>query len=125
MTTKELQNRLDVKAETRRFWQELRVILIKSETKSVMDGFKSRIARKADEYVERYDKCLPEDSIGIARCQEGRTLCREILLDFDEKTCNKTIALLDEEIKVLSEQIKTQSNTGKTISGFDALEENG
>jgi hypothetical protein len=119
--TKQLQATLEMKAKARNFWRSMRALMTSVDTKEVMEIFRMRIQAKADEYVEKYDKCSPDDAIGIARCQEGRLICREIVSEFNAETCNKMIEKLDEEIKSISKEIEKLSKAGTDITGFDAL----
>lgn len=121
MTTKEIQNQIDAKAAQRQYWRDCRTATLAPATAPIISGLKQRIKAKAEEYVSRYDKCPADDSISIARCQEGRLICKEILLEFEEDVCNKTITRLDEEIKALTEQMKKASQGGEEPIGFGNL----
>jgi hypothetical protein len=120
--SKRLQDRLEAKAKARQFWRSMKALLTDVHTKEVMEIFRERIMAKAEDYVEKYDKCAPTDSISIARCQEGRLICREIATEFNVETCKKMIESLDEEIKSISVEIEKYAKQPDDY-GFASLSE--
>lgn len=120
MTTKEIQTKIDALSQMRQYWREMRGAASSHELKDILKVLKKRIDAKAKEYVEQYDKCDPENAIGIARAQEGRLLCKEILKEFDSQYCTERIDKLDKEIKILTEKRDTSNPT--IINGYDVLE---
>lgn len=119
---KELQMKLERLAEKRKFWRDMRNAVIAPQTRDLMMGYKSRIQAKMDSYVEKYDNALPDDSLTIAKAQEGRRVCHEILLELDENVCQKAIDELDAKVKVLNNEIETLAENSRTEKGgFEIL----
>jgi RNA binding exosome subunit len=121
MKTKELQAKLDVKVKIRQFWRSMRAALSMPETAEILECLKSRIVAKAEDYVEKFDKCDATDSVTVGKLQEGRLICLEIVREFDVETSNKMVAKLDEEIKLLSDEIKKVSELETKGVGYEAL----
>jgi hypothetical protein len=122
MNTKELQAKLDMKVKVRQFWRSMRAALSAQATSEILECLKLRIVAKADDYVDKFDKCDPKDSVTIAKLQEGRLICNEIVREFDAETSNKMVAKLDEEIKLLSDEIKKVSEAETRFVGYDVIE---
>lgn len=120
MTSKELQNKIESCSQMRQYWRDMRAATSSTELKDVLNILKKRIDAKAHEYIAMYDKCDPENSIGIARAQEGRLLCREIIKEFDSQYCTERINKLDDEIKALT--AKRDTSNPKITNGYDVLE---
>ena len=103
--TKQLQADLDKLVEKRNHWREMKNIITAPQTKDLMTRFAERIASKRDSYALRYDKCDPTDSNEVAKCQEARSLCNEILNEMDAGNCSKVIDECDRSIKAVSDEI--------------------
>jgi hypothetical protein len=118
MTTKELQAALDALVVKRQFWRDARAAILSPQTAHIMAGVKARLEAKLADYVDKYDRCSPDDRDTIARCQEGRRICHELISELTEETCNKVVEKLDREIKLLSDEIKTASQSPSGRIGF-------
>ncbi len=104
----------------RQHWRKVRACITEGSTKDVLDVLKERIRAKELDYVEKYDKVDPEDSINIAKCQEGRLICKEIISELSEETCDVILTKLNKDIKELGDRIK-QTTTVNEAVGFTAL----
>jgi len=123
MSTKELQEKLDALAKKRQFWRDARTALLSPQTSHIMAGVKARLEAKMADYVSQFDSCSPDDSISIARFQEGRRICSEIILELSEEVCNKTIAQMDIQIKAVSDEIVKSSKSAYVDVGFNSIGE--
>jgi hypothetical protein len=111
VNTKQLQVELDKLVAKRTYWRDMLNVVSAPQTKDLMAIFADRILAKKDSYTFRYDKCDPNDSNEISKCQEARELCNEILGELDVENCSKTIDECDKSIKAIGDDIKKIGTT--------------
>ena len=118
--TKE-QAKLDGLAARRKVYKDAASFITAPQTKDFAKSLIARLESLRDGYIEKYDAADPADSISIARYQEARKVCNQILLDFDADTCKKAIASLDNEIKVIHNTMEKMKASETGDGGFNSL----
>ena len=118
-SSKRRQAQLDAMAIRRQHYKDAAIFLSSKATREVAKGLVTRLETMRDDYIAVYDSLDPTDQLGVAKCQEGRAVCGQILLDFDPEICKKAITKLDVEIKKIHNTIGQQD---KEPTGFNSLE---
>jgi len=116
------QRILDSLARRRRYFKAAADFLASNDTKDFAEGLLSRITTKRDSAIDTYDSVNPEDSLTIARCQERRKVCNEILADFNPELCHTQIITLNTEIKKIHNTIELKNEKAKqSDGGFNSM----
>lgn len=119
---KKFQRGLDKLAIRRKYFKSAADFLAVKETKEFAEALVSRIEALRDSHVATFDSCNPEDSLTIARCQEARKVCNDILRDFDPEICREEIKALDIEIKKIHNTMELEKEKELEIEGgFSSL----
>jgi len=116
------QATLDALAKRRRYFKSAADFLASNATKEFAEGLIARITATKDAQITTYDSADPTDSLTIARCQAKRSVCDEILADFDPDLCRKAIDFLDSEIKKIHNTIELKKQKAEeTVGGFNSM----
>ena len=116
------QRTLEALAKRRRYFKSAADFLASNATKEFAEGIVSRIRAQRDSHIATYDAMNPEDALTIARCQEARKVCAEILMDFDPDRCHIEIITLDNEIKKIHNTIELKKEKAEqSDGGFNSL----
>ena len=118
--TKE-QAALDSLANQRKIYKSAAEFMSAPQTKDFAKSLVHRILALRDSYIEKFDAAEPDDALSIARYQEARRVCNQILLDFDSDACKKAIEALDKEIKKVHDTMDKKKETEKQDGGFNSL----
>ena len=119
--TKE-QRSLESLAKRRRYFKSALDFLVTNITKDFAEGLISRVTATKDSAIVTYDSVNPEDYLTIARCQERRKVCTEILTDFNPDFCRAEIKALDNEIKKIHNTIELKTQKAEqTDGGFNSM----
>ncbi|GAF74641.1 unnamed protein product [marine sediment metagenome] len=111
------QRILESLAKRRRYFKSAADFLASDVTKDFAEGIISRITTTKDSAIATYDSVNPEDTLTIARCQERRKVCSEILEDFNPDICRAEIIALDSEIKKIHNTIELKKEKAEQNDG--------
>jgi len=116
------QREIEALAKRRRYFKSAADFLASNDTKDFAEGLIARITATRDTAIKTYDSVNPEDSLSIARCQERRKVCAEILSDFNPDLCRDEIITLDSEIKKIHNTIELKKEKAEQLDGgFNSL----
>jgi len=116
------QAQLEALAKKRRYFKSAADFLASNATREFAEGLIARITATRDAQIATYDSTNPEDSLAIARCQAKRTVCNEILADFNPDLCRNAIESLDNEIKKIHNTIEAKKQKAdQDVGGFNSL----
>ena len=116
------QSQLEALAKKRRYFKSAADFLASNATKEFAEGLIARITATRDAQIATYDSANPEDSLTIARCQAKRSVCEEILADFNPDICRIAIESLDSDIKKIHNTMEMKKEKAEqTDGGFNSL----
>jgi hypothetical protein len=116
------QAQLEALAKKRRYFKSAADFLASNATREFAEGLIARITATRDGQIATYDSANPEDSLTIARCQAKRSVCNEILADFNPDLCRNAIESLDNEIKKIHNTIEAKKQKAdQVVGGFNSL----
>ena len=116
------QAHLESLAKKRRYFKSAADFLTAPGTKEFAEGVIARITATKNAQIVVYDSADPTDSLIIARCQAKRSICDDILKDFDPDICRKAIVDLDNEIKKIHNTIELKkAKAEQSDGGFNSM----
>jgi hypothetical protein len=116
------QAQLEALAKRRRYFKSAADFLASNDTRDFAEGLIARITATRNSQITTYDSADPTDSLTIARCQAKRSVCNDILADFNPDMCREAILSLDSEIKKIHNTIELKKKKAEgTVGGFNSV----